>query len=154
MIDMSSDVLDEFSRLRRAMARAYGAAIAGSEVGPLQFSLLRELRRSGPGSQAALARVMVIDPAAMVRLVDALVARGWALRTASDEDRRQKRVSLTAAGRRMLKSLDAPFEAFEARVDGALTAAERKAFKAIVGKLAAALEGQEPAAAPSKKEAS
>ena len=145
MIDMSSDVLDEFSRLRRALARAYGAAIAGSEVGPLQFSLLRELRRSGPGSQAALARVMVIDPAAMVRLVDALVARGWALRTASEEDRRQKLVSLTAGGRRMLKTLDDPFEAFEARIEGALTATERKAFKAIVQKLVAALEASEHA---------
>ena len=148
---MSSDVLDEFSRLRRALARAYGAAIAGSEVGPLQFSLLRELRRSGPGSQAALARVMVIDPAAMVRLVDALVARGWALRTPSEEDRRQKRVSLTAAGRRVLRSLDQPFEAFEARVEGALTAAERKAFKAIVQKLASALAAQEPAASPTEE---
>jgi DNA-binding MarR family transcriptional regulator len=153
MIDMSSDVLDEFSRLRRALARAYGAAIAGSEVGPLQFSLLRELRRSGPGSQAALARVMVIDPAAMVRLVDALVARGWALRTASEEDRRQKLVSLTAAGRRMLKTLDDPFEAFEASIEGALTAPERKAFKAIVQKLVAALEASEPAA-PARGEAS
>lgn len=144
MIDMSSDVLDEFSRLRRALARAYGAAIAGSEVGPLQFSLLRELRRSGPGSQAALARVMVIDPAAMVRLVDALVARGWALRTASEGDRRQKLVSLTAGGRRILKALDAPFEAFEARVEGALTDAERRAFRSIVQKLVAALEAPEP----------
>ncbi|MDP3220438.1 MAG: MarR family transcriptional regulator [Deltaproteobacteria bacterium] len=150
---MSSDVLDEFSRLRRALARAYGAAIAGSEVGPLQFSLLRELRRSGPGSQAALARVMVIDPAAMVRLVDALVARGWALRTASEEDRRQKLVSLTAGGRRMLKTLDDPFEAFEARIEGALTATERKAFKALVQKLVAALEASEPAA-PAQGEAS
>jgi DNA-binding MarR family transcriptional regulator len=153
MIDMSSDVLDEFSRLRRALARAYGAAIAGSEVGPLQFGLLRELRRSGPGSQAALSRVMVIDPAAMVRLVDALVARGWALRTASEEDRRQKLVSLTPAGRRMLKALDGPFEAFEASVDGALTAPERKAFKAIARKLVAALEASQPAT-PAPEEAS
>ncbi len=77
-----------------------------SEAAGLPFSRVRALDRLRPGplTLRALADVIGADPPATTVIVNDLEARGLVLREAHPEDKRAKIVSLTPAGRRVLKS--------------------------------------------------
>jgi MarR family transcriptional regulator for hemolysin len=137
---MSADVIDALRDLRRSLSRAATSAFAGTGVGGRQVVVLRELRHAGQASQAGLARATATDPASMMRTLDALERRGWVVRAGCADDRRCKLVSLTAAGRRALAELDAPYEALRALANRALSRDERAAFCAAAAKMAAALD--------------
>lgn len=145
---MPADVIDALRELRRSLSRAAATAFAGTGVGGRQVAVLRELRRAGHASQAALSRATVTDPAAMMRSLDALERRGWVLRAGCADDRRCKLVSLTPEGRRALAELDRPYEALRGRANRALSGGERERFCAIAAKIAAALDAATVAEAP------
>ena len=138
-MDMSTNIIDRFIELRRVIAHLATAAYAPHEVTPSQAALLRELDRVGRASQSAVARTIAQDPAALVRALDVLEARGWVRREASATDRRQKEVSLTEAGRVAARRLDAAYAELTERVDAALSPAERKTYLALTNKLIVAL---------------
>jgi len=57
-----------------------------------QFQVLAWLVYAGELSPADLAERMMIEPPTLVRLLDRMQSQGWVERTASDADRRRKRV--------------------------------------------------------------
>jgi DNA-binding MarR family transcriptional regulator len=77
-----------------------------SEAAGLPFSRVRALDRlrHGPLTLRALAEVIGADPPATTVIVNDLEARSLVVREAHPEDKRAKIVSLTPAGRRVLKS--------------------------------------------------
>lgn len=81
---------------RRKMAEAAG----------LPFSRVRALDRlrRGPLTLRALADVTGTDPPATTVLVNDLEERGLVVRETHPDDKRQKVVSLTAEGRRVMRS--------------------------------------------------
>ncbi len=121
-------VMETRGQWRRQVADATG----------LPFSRVRALWRleEGPRTQAELAYDMGTDAPATTMIVTALEARGLVKRTPDPDDRRAKRVSLTAAGRRMLATVaaitDRPPEAF-----ARLTRAELVALRSMLEKVAA-----------------
>lgn len=64
-----------------------------------QMVALYVLDFSGPQSVTAIASILNLSPAATSHLVDRLVTGGFVGRTEDQEDRRQKRIAITAAGR-------------------------------------------------------
>lgn len=60
--------------------------------------LLKLLRADASLAQCDLAQRVGIEPASLVRLLDALESEGLVTRTSAPDDRRAKRVSLTADG--------------------------------------------------------
>jgi len=77
-----------------------GAPVPVSEAHAL--SVLAEL---GPLSQTDLVHHLGLGKSTVSRLVDHVVARGWAQRTASAEDARRKLVGLTPTGRDAASSI-------------------------------------------------
>jgi DNA-binding MarR family transcriptional regulator len=77
-----------------------------SEAAGLPFSRVRALDRlrHGPLTLRALAEVIGADPPATTVIVNDLEARSLVVRETHPEDKRAKIVSLTPAGRRVLKS--------------------------------------------------
>jgi DNA-binding MarR family transcriptional regulator len=85
-------------------ARA-GAIDAGSRLGLRlgHIAVLAALTDFGPAVQRELGARLRQDPSDMVALLDDLQGRRWVRRSPDPADRRRKRVTLTAAGRRALE---------------------------------------------------
>jgi len=68
----------------------------GTGLTRAQWSVLAHLRRNDGVQQQALARLMDISPMTLARHVDRLEREGWIERHEDPEDRRAKRLLLTA----------------------------------------------------------
>src|SRR5262245_42169191 len=96
------------SRLKRLGERMQGDLMlvtqrAGIAIQPGQYPLLSALDEHGPQTIGELARGMRLSQPAITKNVDRLVDAGLIEVTRGDADRRQKVVSLSAAGRRVLE---------------------------------------------------
>lgn len=94
-------------------------------LGPAQFAVLIALTEMAAPNQLALGRELRIEKVAMVRLIDDLEARGAVARTVDAADRRQRRLSLTPAGRELAASLRLDYERAEDELLAGLSAPER-----------------------------
>ena len=100
----SDSVLDAVvtaSRVLVAMA-ARSLADVGEEVTLTQYRSLVVLASRGPQGVATLAEAVAVTPPTASRLVDRLVRKGLVRRRGDSRDRRQVRVGLTEAGRRLV----------------------------------------------------
>ncbi len=77
----------------------YDAALRPSGLRVTQFTLLQALSLAPKISQKELAALLEIDSSTLTRTLAPLRRRGW-LRSAAGTDRRELRLSLTAAGQR------------------------------------------------------
>ena len=86
-------------RAARAATRMYNQELRSSELELTQFTLLMALDLTGETTQKTLAQLLAIDSTTLTRTLSFLVERGW-IGTNPGEDRREKLLSLTPAGRR------------------------------------------------------
>ena len=110
--------IESFAQTKRAMSLVAARMMAPLGLGRAQVSLLRELGRSAPATQRALADATMLDPSATARSLTALSARGWIRRRRGERDRRESYVELTARGRRFVTRVEATYSDI-ARVIGA-----------------------------------
>ena len=80
--------------------------------------LLWVVHHSGPSTQRTLADALRVTPRNVTGLVDALVADGFAARSAHPSDRRATLVSLTAHGADVMATMTREHEALAARLFG------------------------------------
>jgi DNA-binding MarR family transcriptional regulator len=99
--DSVLDAVVTASRVLVAMA-ARSLADAGEEVTLTQYRSLVVLGSRGPQGVAALAEAVAVTPPTASRLVDRLVRKGLVRRRTDRQDRRQVRIALTEAGRRLV----------------------------------------------------
>src|SRR5580692_10409962 len=86
-------------RAGRAVTQFYDAALRPSGLRATQFTLLQALTLSGEISQKQLGELLEIDSTTLTRTLAPLRSKGW-LRANAGADRRELRLSLTAAGKR------------------------------------------------------
>jgi DNA-binding MarR family transcriptional regulator len=102
-------------RATRSVTRLYDDALRPLDLRITQFSLLRQLVRHGERTMRELAAIIVIEETALNRAVRGLESRGWiAVRTG--DDRRERVVAITAAGRALLAEATPLWEAVQARM--------------------------------------
>jgi DNA-binding MarR family transcriptional regulator len=97
---------DTFADTKRILSLLNWRATASLGIGCAQAALLRELGRSGPTTQSALARAVGIDPSAAARAFTLLDRRGWTRRRKGEVDRRESYVALTATGKKVLHEVE------------------------------------------------
>jgi DNA-binding MarR family transcriptional regulator len=85
-------------RASRAVSQLYDGQLRASGLTASQFTLLQVLERAGAVTQGRLGRILVLDSTTLTRTLRTLEKRGW-IRRREGEDRRERRISLTAAGR-------------------------------------------------------
>jgi len=85
-----------------------------------------------------LGDVLGLTSSGVTRLVDRLVARGWATRT-QGTDARHRRLRLTAAGAKRARSLNRDREAVLAEAVATLPAADREDLERLLDRLVGAL---------------
>ena len=140
------DVENAPSRLRRLPSwllgqasvrarRVVGEVLTEQSAHRSQYSLLAGLDEFGPASQAELSERSGLDRSDVVRWVDDLVAQRLARREQDPADRRRNVVTLTAAGRRRLATLDKRIGEAQQELLAGLSADERRQLVALLGKL-------------------
>lgn len=114
------------SQLARRGAALVGESLAQEGVGRQHFAVLTSLAEQGPASQAALGRRLWIDRSDLHALITELDRDDLIARVRDPEDRRRNIVTLTAAGKALLKRLDKRVDAAQTALLEPLSAAERR----------------------------
>jgi MarR family transcriptional regulator for hemolysin len=116
--------------------------------------LLKLAGADEPLRQHELADLLRIGHPELVRLIDSLERKRLVVRHEAEGDRRAKRIELTPGGRRLAAQVDALIEAFERRVLGGISAADRARCRDVFAHIEQRLDEVEAAAKPRKKQKS
>ena len=115
-------------RIGEAVDRDFVAALTDLGLRPRDLRLLVLVDRAGELNQRELARRLRMDPGNLVGVLDSLEAEGLLARLRREGDRRQRIVSLTPSGRRLLASALRATAAIDQRILAALPASDRKRY--------------------------
>ena len=85
-------------RASRALTQLYDGELRGAGLTIAQFTLLQVLFRRGEVTQGGLGQILVLDTTTLTRTLQPLERKGWIERR-QGEDRRERRITLTKAGR-------------------------------------------------------
>ena len=102
-------------RAARAITRLYDKALRPSGLRTAQFTLLQVLNLAPGSSQKRLARLLESDSTTLTRTLAHLRRKGW-LRSDEGRDRRELRLSLTAAGLQEYRRVEPYWKAAQRRL--------------------------------------
>ncbi len=89
-------------RAARALARRFDEALRPLDLTNGQFSLLMSLNRPQPPTLGSVAALLAMDRTTLTAALKPLERRGLVKITVDKEDRRSRRLAITAAGRALL----------------------------------------------------
>lgn len=104
-------------RAARQLGQLYDDAMGDTGLKGTQFSLLSQIARDGEPSQKALAEAMRMDLSALGHTLKPLIRDGLVEMLADPDDRRVRRVRLTAAGAARQAELVERWKVAQARFD-------------------------------------
>ncbi len=110
-------------RAARAVARRFDAALRPVELTSGQFSLLMSLNRQEPPSIGKLSALLAMDRTTLTANLKPLERRGLVNVAVDDRDKRGRRLSLTAAGRRVLAAAVPLWEKTQAQIERGVASA-------------------------------
>jgi MarR family transcriptional regulator, transcriptional regulator for hemolysin len=119
------------ARAARTLARAFDDALAAAGGSRPTWLALRALTTE-PRTQAELAAAVGVRQPTMSHHLDGLERAGLVARERRAGDRRVQRVTLTAAGERLLVRLRRAAAAFDGRLGAGLTAAEQAELRRLL----------------------
>lgn len=125
--------------LSRAAGRAHrllSDAFASAGARGYHYRLLAALEDLGPASQATLGRRAELDRSDVVTTIEALEADALVARAADPEDGRRKIVTITPAGRRLLRRLDEVVAGVQGELLAPLSDAERAELARLLARVA------------------
>lgn len=114
---------------------AFERAAQGAGLSGAQACLLVQLRR-GSRTMGELAVELVCDASNVTQLVGRLEARGLVVREPDPADRRARRVSITAAGRRTSRAVEKRFTLPSDRISR-LSEREQRQLSRLLGRILA-----------------
>jgi DNA-binding MarR family transcriptional regulator len=89
-------------RAARALARRFDEALRAVELSSGQFSLLTSLNRPEPPTIGSVAHLLAMDRTTLTANLKPLERRGLLKIAVDKEDKRSRRLTITAAGRALL----------------------------------------------------
>jgi DNA-binding MarR family transcriptional regulator len=113
-------------RIGEAVDRDFVSSLTDLGLKPRNLRLLVLVDRAGKLNQRDLAGQLGMDPGNLVTILDALEADGLVARPRSEADRRQRLVSLTPSGRRLLARALRATAAIDERILTTLPASQRE----------------------------
>ena len=104
-----------FRRAARALTQVYDDALRPQGLRATQFTILQALSLTGEISQGDLGGLLVLDSTTLTRTLRLMRARGW-IEEHPGNDRRERRLQLSAAGRRQFKRASVPWQELQTRL--------------------------------------
>ena len=105
------------------------------DITPPQYAVLKVLETMPDLDQISLAHQAALDRSTIGWLAERLEEKGWVRRTPGVQDRRQKLLSLTDEGRRVLALVEPGVERTQQRLLAPLSAEECAAFLAMLQRI-------------------
>ena len=106
-------------RSARAVTRMYNRELRSSGLELTQFTLLMALNLTGETSQGNLGKLLALDTTSLTRMLKILTNRAW-IGMKTGDDRREKLLSLTPAGRQKLEQCRPLWERAQKRLQKGL----------------------------------
>lgn len=106
-------------KLTRLMTQRYDQALSTAGVNVNQYAILRRAQVE-PRSISALAIELGMDRTTLSRDLKPLIAAGWVRLRAGRDDARQKRVEVTAGGRRVIERAQPLWAVTQASIESTL----------------------------------
>jgi DNA-binding MarR family transcriptional regulator len=103
----------------RALSRLYDEELRGVGLRTTQYSLLRQLSRSGEVRQRDPGGLVTLDETTLTRNLRPLMKRGW-VAVRPGQDRHEKRFKISAAGVAKLEEARLAWERAQARMQAPL----------------------------------
>jgi MarR family 2-MHQ and catechol resistance regulon transcriptional repressor len=129
------------SRATRAVETRALASIEDAGLCASDFGVLEALLHKGPLPVNALGKTVLLTSGSITTSVDRLTERGFVARKDDPSDRRVRIVSLTADGRRLIKSAFARHAADLDKIVTVLTGHERTTLVSLLRKLGRSADG-------------
>jgi len=104
-----------FRRTSRALTQMYEEALRPFRLRSTQFTILQVLELAGEVSQGRLGEMLAMDSTSLTRTLAIMRRAGW-VSEERGEDRRERRIGLSAAGKAKLKQAWPVWEKVQARV--------------------------------------
>lgn len=102
-------------RASRAFTQLYDRAFRPLGLRATQFTVLQVLSRVGEVSQGRLGQMLAMDSTTLTRTLELMARRGW-IADRRGQDRRQRWLYLTEAGKRQLRRAEPPWEKVQMRL--------------------------------------
>jgi len=122
------EVTDAVLTASRVLVAVAARSLAGAEeqVSLAQYRVLVVLASRGPQRLADLAEALAVNPSTATRVGDRLVRKGMVRRQRASADRREVRLALTDAGRRLVDEVTARRRAEISRLISAIAPGQRR----------------------------
>jgi MarR family transcriptional regulator for hemolysin len=129
-------ISDLLLRTARTLGRALDDALTAAGGSASTWQVLRGVRTSESGSQAALAEVVGVRQPTLTHHLDGLERAGLVNRWRDPDNRRVQRVLLTPAGEELFLRLRRAAAGFEGRLTAGLEDADVTTLRRLLGTLA------------------
>ncbi|HET9532224.1 MAG TPA: MarR family winged helix-turn-helix transcriptional regulator [Blastocatellia bacterium] len=106
-------------RVSRSLTQLYDEALRPAGLRATQFTLLQALSRKGEMTQGQLGQMLAIDSTTLTRTLEILSRDGW-IQARRGEDRRERLLQLSPAGKRKLERALPHWKKLQARLRDAL----------------------------------
>lgn len=127
--------LQMLHQLSSLMDRLADQALADAGISYSQLLVLMGIGHQKNSSQADVAEQLSLTPAAVSRMVDHLIGKGWVTRTENAKNRRQHILGLTKSGQEVAKRSQGLLEAAFSNLYQSLDGTELKILEGSLQKL-------------------
>lgn len=117
METIQSCISFQASAAAKVIARLARAELAPLGVTPIQFAVLQFILEANRATAADIGAALMIDSATIVGVIDRLETMDFVSRVADRQDRRIKRLVLTAPGAAALPAMQAAMDRLNAEID-------------------------------------
>jgi DNA-binding MarR family transcriptional regulator len=124
-------------RLQQIAVALFIAETVKLDLTPIQFASLSAIRDVPDLDATRLSTLVALDRATLAQVLERLEAKRWIVRVSSPEDKRIKRLAITAQGRAVLRRAEPGMERAQRRILAPLTATERATFMRLLAHLVA-----------------
>jgi DNA-binding MarR family transcriptional regulator len=118
-------------RAARAVTQLYDEELRPTGLRVTQFTLLMALERAAGVTQGKLGELLALDSTTLTRMLKLLEQQGW-IRSTFGDDRRERHLHLTRAGRRKLAQARTYWEQAQARWLGVFGEADWTQLQALL----------------------
>ena len=139
--DLSGVPGHQIRRLQQIAVGLFMDETAAFDLTPVQFAALATVARQPAIDQRTLARSIGFDTSTIGGVIDRLERRGLMLRSAAPEDRRVRRLSVTAQGQALLQGVVPAMQRAQARILSPLAPVEQAQFMQLLTRIVAANNG-------------
>jgi DNA-binding MarR family transcriptional regulator len=126
-------------QVARVLTQLYDSRLRGAGIEAPQFALMMALDRQGPCSQAAIGRRHAIDKTTISRNLKLLARNGW-IESPVARGTRERRFTLTAAGRRRLAAARPEWRKAQQQLRAGMTAEQWDAMWRVFGAVTGAAQ--------------